>query len=124
MAWFLFIDESGHDRVASPYEVLAGVAIQDRDLREVIGRLHEAETRWFGRRYSDGRRELKGSVLLKRKIFRHRELNAEVDEADIAALAEAALDDSGPKFARKGAARPAAVLAGESPAGAILSLAP
>ena len=27
MAWFLFLDESGHDREASPYEVLAGVAI-------------------------------------------------------------------------------------------------
>ena len=65
MAWFLFIDESGHDRVESPYEVLAGVAIQDRAVREVIAQLHEAETRSFGRRYSDGVRELKGKVLLK-----------------------------------------------------------
>ena len=64
MSWLLFIDESGHDHGASPYEVLAGVAIQDRAVREVIAQLHEAETRWFGRRYSDGRRELKGKVLL------------------------------------------------------------
>ena len=93
MAWFLFIDESGHDRVASPYEVLAGVAIQDRALRELVGCLHDAEFDAFGRRYSDGHRELKGSVLLKRKVFRHRELNVEFDPADIPALAKAALDD-------------------------------
>ena len=93
MAWLLFIDESGHDRKASPYEVLAGVAIQDRYVRDVISQLHEAEIRWFGRRYSDGFRELKGRILLKRKVFRHRELNAEVNDADIPALAQAALDD-------------------------------
>ena len=93
MAWFLFIDESGHDRVASPYEVLAGIAIQDRTLRELIDRLHDAEIAAFGRRYSDGRRELKGSVLLKKKVFRHRALNAALDPADVPALARAALDD-------------------------------
>ena len=93
MSWFLFIDESGHDHGASPYEVLAGVAIQDSAVREVIARLHEAEVRCFGRRYSDGRRELKGKVLLKRKVFRHRALNAEVDAVEIPSLARAALDD-------------------------------
>jgi uncharacterized protein DUF3800 len=30
MAWFLFIDESGQDHREAPYEVLAGVAIEDR----------------------------------------------------------------------------------------------
>ena len=38
----LFIDESGHDRSTSPYEVLAGVAIQDQAVREVIDHLHKA----------------------------------------------------------------------------------
>jgi len=32
MAWFLFIDESGQDHGASPYEVLAGIAISDEAL--------------------------------------------------------------------------------------------
>ena len=100
MAWFLFIDESGHDRSTSPYEVLAGVAIQDQAVREVIRRLHQLEIHSFGRRYSDGPRELKGKVLLKKKVFRHRELNAEVDAADIAALARAALDDGARADAR------------------------
>ena len=45
MARLLFIDESGHDRIASPYEVLAGVAIQDRVVSAVIERLHDAEYR-------------------------------------------------------------------------------
>ena len=100
MAWFLFIDESGHDRSASPYEVLAGVAIEDRALREVIGRLHEAEIRSFGRRYSDGRRELKGKVLLKKKVYRHRDLDTELDVADIPTLARAALDQGAGADAR------------------------
>ena len=100
MSWFLFIDESGHDHGASPYEVLAGVAIQDRAVREVIAQLHEAEIRCFGRRYSDGRRELKGKVLLKKKVFRHRVLNVEVDAVEISTLARAALDDGARADAR------------------------
>lgn len=89
----LFIDETGHDHGASPYEVLAGIAIEDRAVRAVIDQLHEAEARWFGRRYSDGRRELKGKRLLKRKVYRHHDLGVEVNASDVAALARAALDD-------------------------------
>lgn len=96
MAWFLFIDESGHDRGESPYEVLAGIAIRDRALRNVIHQLHEAEIHWFGRRYSDGHRELKGKRLLKSKVYRHRALSVHVATADIPVLARAALDD-GPR---------------------------
>ena len=92
MAWFLFVDESGHDRMASPYEVLAGVAIRDQAVSEVIRRLHEAEFRCFDRRYSEGPREMKGRALLKRKVFRHRGLDVVVDRADVPALACAALD--------------------------------
>ncbi|MGC8475353.1 MAG: hypothetical protein ACP5NP_03270 [Acetobacteraceae bacterium] len=36
----LFIDETGHDRKASPYEVLAGIAVRDRDLWPMIGSVH------------------------------------------------------------------------------------
>ena len=93
MAWLLFVDESGHDRVASPYEVLAGVAIRDRVVGDVIHALHEAEVRCFGRRYSEGSRELKGKVLLKRKVFRHRGFEVDLRDAEVPALARAALDD-------------------------------
>ena len=100
MAWLLFIDESGHDRMVSPYEVLAGVAIRDRVVSEAIRRLHEAEFRCSNRRYSEGPRELKGTALLKRKVFRHRSFDVEVDRVDIPALARAALDD-GPRADRR-----------------------
>ena len=93
MAWLLFVDESGHDRGASPYEVLAGVAIQDRVVSDVIRRLHAAELGCFDRRYSEGPRELKGKALLKRKVFRHLNFAVSVDRVDVPALARAALDD-------------------------------
>jgi Protein of unknown function (DUF3800) len=93
MGYFLFIDESGHDRKASPYEVLAGVAVEDRVLWELICDLHEAEIRHFGTRYTKGSDELKGTNLLKTKVFNHAELNATVPEDDRAALARFALEN-------------------------------
>src|SRR5438067_12093330 len=70
MAYFLFIDESGQDHKASPYEVLAGVAVADRDLWNLIKAIQDTEARTFGRRYSLGHAELKGKKLLSRKVFR------------------------------------------------------
>jgi hypothetical protein len=93
MAWFLFIDESGHDRKASPYEVLAGVAIQDRFLWSLVNELHEIEVATFGRRYSAGNGELKGTKLLKTKVFQQARLNVAVAPHEIPSLAKAALDD-------------------------------
>src|SRR5579871_3008653 len=93
MAWFLFIDESGHDRRQAPYEVLAGVAIQDREVWALVNELHAAEIRRFGRRYSKGAAELKGKKILKTKVFHHASLNTVVHENEIPALARKALDD-------------------------------
>lgn len=70
MAYFLFIDESGQDRTSSPYEVLAGMAVEDRDLWNLIQAIHDSEVRIFGMRYSHGHRELKAKKLLNRKTFR------------------------------------------------------
>lgn len=71
MAYFFFIDESGQDHCNSPYEVLAAVAIEDRDLWNLIQAVQDAELRHFGMRYSHGERELKGKKILKKKVFRH-----------------------------------------------------
>jgi Protein of unknown function (DUF3800) len=71
MAYFLFVDESGQDHRDSPYEVLAGVAVKDRDLWTLVQTIQEAEVRILGRRYTVDRGELKGTKLLKRKVFRH-----------------------------------------------------
>ena len=70
MAFMLFIDESGQDRGASPYEVLAGIAIEDTDLWNVVLALRAAEERHFGTIYSAGSAELKARKLLKKKTFR------------------------------------------------------
>ncbi|MFZ5931468.1 MAG: DUF3800 domain-containing protein [Pseudomonadota bacterium] len=101
MAWFLFIDESGHDKGASPYEVLAGVAIQDRDIWNLVNDLHDSEIRNFGRRYSSGPAELKGKKLLKKKVFDHSNLNTSITPDEIAPLAKAALDDGASADARQ-----------------------
>lgn len=93
MAWLLFIDESGHDRKDAPYEVLAGIAIQDRDLWNIINAIQAAEIQRFGRRYSAGYNELKGRKILKSKVFHHADLNAPVPPDSIPSLAKAALDN-------------------------------
>ncbi len=67
---FLFVDESGQDHRESSCEVLAGVAVEDRDLWNLIQSLQEAEVRHFGTRYSDGERELKAKKLLKTKTYK------------------------------------------------------
>ncbi len=68
--FFLFVDESGQDHHNSPYEVLAGMAVEDRDLWNLISALQEAELKNFGTRYTEGRSELKGKKLLKAKTCR------------------------------------------------------
>lgn len=71
MAVFLFVDESGQDRRESPYEVLAGVAIEDSRLWSLITAIHTAEEQIFAERISRLDMELKAKKLLKRKTFRH-----------------------------------------------------
>lgn len=71
MAFFLFIDESGHDRGESPYEVLAGIAVEDRDLWNLIDDIKRIEREAFGLAYSREKDEIKGKKILKRKVFRH-----------------------------------------------------
>lgn len=70
MAYLLFIDESGHDLNDSPYEVIAGVAVEDSNLWNLIRKVQELEIEHFGTRYSKGKREIKAKTILKRKTFR------------------------------------------------------
>lgn len=93
MAYFLFIDESGHDQRASPYEVLAGIAIPDRQVWPLVQALHAAEVRCFGRRYSANRAELKAARLLKAKVFRHAAQLPPLSRTAGARLAAACLND-------------------------------
>jgi hypothetical protein len=71
MAYFLFLDESGHDLVESPNEVLAGIAVQDRDVWNLIDAIKRSEIQCFGLHYTRQHEEIKGKKFLKRKVFRH-----------------------------------------------------
>ena len=66
----LFMDESGTDHAESPYEVLAGVAIQSRDLWNLIQAVRATEREVFGMTLAEARVEFKGRKLLKPRVFR------------------------------------------------------
>ncbi|MEN9522142.1 MAG: hypothetical protein RL065_519 [Bacteroidota bacterium] len=70
MAYFLFVDESGTDQTQSPYEVFGGIAVEDRDLWNLIIEVQKLEIEFFGRRYSIGTKEMKGSRLLNKITFK------------------------------------------------------
>ncbi len=66
-----FIDESGHDHGEAPYEVLAGVAVAEADLWNLIQAIRAAEIQFFGVHLAEVGVEFKGNKLLKNKTFRH-----------------------------------------------------
>ena len=66
----LFIDESGTDHKGTPYEVLAGVAVESRNLWKLIQSVRALERETFGVTLADAGIEFKGKKLLKRKVFR------------------------------------------------------
>jgi len=72
LAHLLFIDESGQDGKDSPYEVLAGLAVEDKRLWSLIRQLSDLQEHLFGlhlfRAYGS---EAKAQKLLKKKAFRH-----------------------------------------------------
>lgn len=88
----MFIDESGQDQRESPYEVLAGVVIEDTKLWPLINKLHKAELEFFGCRYSTPQRELKANHLLKAKVFRHASLVAPIEKNARTELAKKCLE--------------------------------
>ena len=100
MAFFLFIDESGQDHHDSPYEVLAGIAIEDKDLWNFIRSAHELEIDCFGRKYREIDNEIKARTFLKRKTFRLANQLPAIPLPDRTALAKRALD-SGATITKK-----------------------
>ena len=92
MSFLLFIDESGQDRRDSPYEVLAGIAVEDRDLWNLITAVQRAEVDCFGRRYAKEEHELKAKKILKSKVFRHAVQLPPFEPEQRRALAKACLD--------------------------------
>ncbi|MFQ5776396.1 MAG: DUF3800 domain-containing protein [Terriglobia bacterium] len=92
MSHLLFVDQSGHDLHESPYEVLAGVSVEDRDLWNLITALHSAEEQQFAGRLTQGAKEIKGKKLLKRKVFRLAAQLEAIPQPERAQLARVCLD--------------------------------
>lgn len=93
MSYLLFIDESGHDQRQSPYEVLAGIVIEDRKLWPLIRAVHDLEIECFGQRYAEDERELKAKKILKRKVYRHAGQAQRIPPAERTELARRCLAD-------------------------------
>ena len=67
-----FNDESGQDQCKSPYEVLAGIAIEYRKLWRLIRDLSDAQNKIFGMRlFETYGNEAKAQKLLNTKVFKH-----------------------------------------------------
>lgn len=104
MAYFLFVDESGQDQKDSPYEVLAGIAIEDKKLWPLILELRDAELRLFGCRYSADLSELKARRLLKKKTFNLASRCDPIAAEERTELAKACLQDGPAALPRNRAA--------------------
>jgi hypothetical protein len=92
VAHFLFIDESGYDSGLSPYGVLGGVAIEDRDVWNLIKAIQDAELLYFGTRYSVGQKELKAKKLISPQVFRQAAVAGEIAFPERTELAKRCLE--------------------------------
>lgn len=94
MSWALFIDESGQDQQRSPYEVLAGVAVEDRKLWKLICDLSRAQVEIFGLNlFEIYGKEAKAQKLLKTKVFKHAAQLPAMDPIVRAKLAREIIED-------------------------------
>ncbi len=80
MSWLLFLDESGHDHKAMPYEVRGGVAIHSSQLWPFIQGMQRLELDCFGCPLALYKKELKGSTLLDKKRFRFAHQDAPLED--------------------------------------------
>ena len=70
MTWHFFIDESGHDHKAMPYEVRGGIALHAEHLWPFVQDVQRLELDCFGCRLNDFGKEIKGSTLIDRKRYK------------------------------------------------------
>lgn len=88
----LFIDESGQDHRAMPCEVLAGVAIAQRNLWNLVKAIRGAEKEHFGDYLRNLRvSEAKAKRFLKRKCFRLANQRIDISEQELPRLAHSTL---------------------------------
>ncbi len=92
MALFMFSGASGRHPSASPYEVVAGVVLEDRDVWNLAQALVDAELRHFGRRYALDGALPRARQLLSTKVFRQASLLPAAPLEERRELARACLD--------------------------------
>lgn len=94
MSWALFLDESGQDRRDSPYEVLAGVAVPDRNIWPLIRDISDAQQLFFGMRLFEAYgAEAKAKKLLRARVFRDASRLPDIPMPDRTRLARELLVD-------------------------------
>lgn len=94
MSWTLFVDESGQDLHESPFEVLAGVAIEDRNIWHLTCQISDAQQTFFGMRLFDAYgAEAKAKKLLKKKTYKHAAQMEPLDRGERMRLAREMLED-------------------------------
>ncbi len=71
MVWLLFLDESGHDHKALPFEVRGGFAMADARLWPFVQATLEHEVACFGAHLAEYKSEIKGMKLLSLDRFAH-----------------------------------------------------
>src|SRR5258705_14015411 len=88
----LFIDESGHDHHEMPCEVLAGVAVAEDNLWNLVQAIRAGERDNFGDYLRKLRvTELKAKRLLKRKRMRSGQRPIVIPDDELVPLAHSAL---------------------------------
>jgi hypothetical protein len=112
MSYFLFVDESGHDRKLAPAEVLGGFAIRDGALWSFIQAVYALQTEIFGVTYpalnAERRaartkatdedfesKEIKGDNFLNPRVFKKAALFAAFKPDERRELAESCLRKAG-----------------------------
>jgi hypothetical protein len=94
VSYLLFIDESGQDLRESPYEVLAGVCIEDKRIWPLVQEVCKIQEECFGvQRFQDYKDEAKGRKLLKRKTFKKAATHYAIPNPDRRRLAQAMFRD-------------------------------
>jgi len=89
----LFVDESGQDDCEMPCEVLAGIAVAEKDLWNLVKAIRAAEKECFGDYLRNLRAtEIKAKRLLKRKTFRLAKQKISIPEAELPVLAQSFLN--------------------------------
>ena len=90
MSYFFFIDESGYNLQESPYAVLASVAIEDRELWNLIQAVKDAELKIFGMKFP---KEIKATRFLNSKTFKLAAQLSSIPQNERTILAKQCLED-------------------------------